>query len=255
VLDVKNRILDGAMGVAGAQAAGIFAAACVAAIPSKGILALVDAGDVDGKIGDGPLRDLIMSTLSIAKTTVYAIALEGSVAVALSAVRPASANTGGGTVAVSGSPRNEYDVSVEIVSPGGLNDAVFRVTLDGAAGKAITVPDNGQYVIPNTGITLIFSAEGPAFASGDSFTFSSTPPQAANAEVLTAVDQILNANCPSKGSRSRVFQALPSGRPLPRKPKARKRSTSIFSLSSRRGISTLARHPISGQPPWKTKWS
>jgi hypothetical protein len=194
--DVKNKILDGAMGVAGAQAIGIFAAVGVSAIPSKGVLTFVDAGDVDGKIGDGPLRDLIVSALSIAKTTVYAIALEGSVAGSLSAVTPAPANTGGGTLAVSGSPRNEYDVSVEIVSPGGLNEAAFRVTIDGAAGKVITVPDNGQYVIPNTGITLAFSAEGAAFAAGDIFTFSSAAPQAANGEALAAIDQILDAKLP-----------------------------------------------------------
>jgi hypothetical protein len=194
--DVKNKILDGAMGVAGAQAAGIFAAVGVSAIPSNGILTFVDAGDVDGKIGDGPLRDLIVSALSIARTTVYAIALEGSIAGSLPAVTPATANTGGGTLAVSGSPRNEYDVSVEIVSPGGLNGAAFRVTIDGAAGKVITVPDNGEYVIPNTGITLAFSAEGAAFAAGDMFTFSSAAPQAANGEVLAAVDKILDAKLP-----------------------------------------------------------
>jgi hypothetical protein len=194
--DVKTKILDGAMGVAGAQATGIFAAVGVSAIPSNGILTLVDAGDVEEKIGDGPLRDVIVSALSIAKTTVYAIALEGSVAGSLSAVLPASANAGSGTLAVSGSPRNEYDVSVEIVSAGGLNEAAFRVTIDGAAGKVITVPDNGQYVIPNTGITLAFSAENTAFASGDIFTFKSAAPQATNAEVLAAIDKILDAKLP-----------------------------------------------------------
>ncbi|MHB9292683.1 hypothetical protein Holit_01785 [Hollandina sp. SP2] len=194
--DVKTKILDGAMGIAGSSATGIFAAVGVSAIPSKGILTLVDAGDVDEKIGDGPLRDLIVSALSIARTTVYAIALEGSVAGSLSPVLPALANAGSGTLAVSGSPRNEYDVSVEIISPGGLNDAAFRVTIDGAAGKVITVPDNGQYVIPNTGITLTFSAEDTVFASGDIFTFSSTAPQATNTEVLAAVDTILDAKLP-----------------------------------------------------------
>jgi hypothetical protein len=82
--DVKNKILDGVMEVAGIQAIGIFAAVGVSAIPSigngvsAGILTLVDAGDVDRKIGDGLLRDLIVSAFSIAKTTVYAIALGGS---------------------------------------------------------------------------------------------------------------------------------------------------------------------------------
>jgi hypothetical protein len=191
--DVNTKILDGAMGVAGASATGIFAAVGVAAIPSNGILTFVDPGDVDEKIGDGPLRDLIVTALSMAKTTVYAVALEGSVAGSVSQVTPASGNTGGGTLAVSGSPRNEYDVSVEIVEGGGLNEATFRVTIDSAAGKVITVPDTGEYDIPNTGLKLTFAAENATFNAGDKFAFSSTAPEATNGEVLAAIDQILDA--------------------------------------------------------------
>ena len=126
--DVKNKILDGAMGVGGADSTGNFAAVGVAAIPSNGILAFVDPSEVEKTIGDGPLRDLVVSALSIAKTTVKVIALEGTVPGAKTAVTPGTANAGSGAVTVSGNPRNEYDVLVEILADGGLNDAAFRVT-------------------------------------------------------------------------------------------------------------------------------
>ena len=193
--DVKNKILDGAMGVGGADSTGNFAAVGVASIPSNGgVLAFVDPASVEEKIGDGPLRDLLVSALSIAKTTVYAVALEGTVPGTVSAVTPGNENTGSGSVTVQGSPRNEYDARVDITASGALNTAAFRVTLDGSAGKIITVPDGaGEYEIPGTGLTLRFNPNGGDFIAGDSFSFSSTEPQATNGEILEAVEKILDA--------------------------------------------------------------
>jgi hypothetical protein len=191
--DVKNTIKDGAMGVQGADATGNFAAIGVASIPSNGILTFVDPADVEAKIGDGPLRDLIVSALSIAKVTVSAIALEGTVPGAASAVTAGAENSGAGTVSVSGSPRNEYDIQVDIVSSGGLNEAAFRVTVDGLVGKIITVPDTGQYEIPITGLTLQFAPGDGGFKEGDTFSFSSTAPAATNGEVLAAIETVLDA--------------------------------------------------------------
>jgi hypothetical protein len=192
--DVKNKILDGAMGVGGADSTGVFAAIGVSAIPSDGVLAFVDPASVEEKIGDGPLRDLIVSALSIAKTTVYAIALEGTVPGTVSAVQAGSGNAGTGTVAVSGNPRNEYDARVDITASGTLNGAAFRVTIDGSAGKIITVPDGpGKYIIPNTGLTLQFTPGESGFIEGDTFSFSATELRAANGEILAAVDKILDA--------------------------------------------------------------
>lgn len=191
---VKNTIKDGAMGVLGADATGIFAAVGVAAVHGQGILTFTDPGKVDEALGDGPLRDLIVSALSIAKTTVFAVALEGSTPGTLSAVTPGSGNTGTGSLTVSGAPRNEYDVSVEIVSGGALNEATFRVTVDGLAGKRITVPDTpATYDIPGTGIKLTFALTSGQFAEGDIFSFTSTAPAATNGEVLAAIDTILAA--------------------------------------------------------------
>jgi hypothetical protein len=189
---VKNTIKDGAM-VLGAMPRHLRPVG-VAAMHGQGILTFTDPGKVDEALGDGPLRDLIVRALSIAKTTVYAVALEGTTPGTLSAVTPGSGNTGTGAIAVSGSPRNEYDVSVEIVSGGGLNEATFRVTVDGLAGKRITVPDApATYDIPGTGIKLTFTLASGQFAEGDTFSFKSNAPAATNGEVLAAIDTILAA--------------------------------------------------------------
>lgn len=163
-------------------------------IPSNGIMTFTDKEDVEDKIGDGLLRDLIESALSIAKTTVYAVALQGSIAGTASAISPRAANAGTGTVSVSGSPRNEYDVRVDVVSGGSLNEGTFRVTVDGNAGKVVTIPYGvARYEIPGTGITLQFTPGESGFAEGDSFAFKTATPQATNGEVLAGVNAILEA--------------------------------------------------------------
>ncbi|MDR1587306.1 MAG: DUF2586 domain-containing protein [Treponema sp.] len=191
---IKNDILDGAMGVQGAQADGRFAAIGVAAQFGQGILTFTDPEQVEPAIGDGPLRDLLVSALSISRTSVSVIALEGTLVGAKSAVTSGTANTGTGSITVSGDPRNEYDIGVEIVSGGGLNEAAFRVTVDGLPGKLSTVPDgNGKYAIPGTGLTITFTPGENGFAEGDSFSFSTAAPSATNGEVLAAIDEILKA--------------------------------------------------------------
>ncbi|MDR1175329.1 MAG: DUF2586 domain-containing protein [Treponema sp.] len=191
---IKNSILDGAMGVAGAGATGRFAAIGVAAQSGGGILTFTDPDQVEKAIGDGPLRDLLVSALSVSRTTVYAVALEGTIPGTLSELTAGSENTGEGTVGVSGSPRNEHDVAVEILSDGVLNTASFRVVVDGLPGKRITVPDgDGKYEIPGTGITLTFNPHEGMFKEGDTFSFTAAAPQAANGEVLEAVTAILEA--------------------------------------------------------------
>lgn len=193
--NITNIIKDGAMGITGADATGNFAAIGVAAHYEQGILIFTSPDQVNEILGDGPLRDLLVSSLSIAKTIVYAIALEGSVPGTVSAVTPGAINTGTGTVTVSGQPRNEYDIIVNIISDGGRNTGTFRITIDGLDGKRLTIPADGEYEIPGTGLTLTFSDTG-TFSAGDTYGFSTTAPTATNAEILDAVDTIIEAKLP-----------------------------------------------------------
>jgi hypothetical protein len=166
----------------------------VAAQFGQGILTFNDPEQVEKAIGDGPLRDLLVSALSISQTSVSVIALEGTLPGAKTDIEPNAENTGEGIITVSGNPRNEYDIGIDIVSGGGLNEAVFRMTVDGLPGKSITVPGgDGKYEIPGTGLTIQFDPDGDYFAEGDTYSFSTTAPGAANGEVLSAVDKILEA--------------------------------------------------------------
>ena len=195
--DVTNTILDGTLGSRGADATGIFGAVGVAANFGGGIRIFSDPADAAAALGDGPLRDLVVSALTVAGTICYAVGLEGTLAGTVGAVTPGSANTGAGSLTAAGSPRNEYDVRVVVVEAGALNEAVFRVEIDGVLSKKYTVPDApGTFVIPETGVTLTFTAglptgEQKSFELDDEWTFATTAPAATNAEVLAAVDALI----------------------------------------------------------------
>lgn len=197
---ITNEINDGALGAQGADATGVFCAVGVSAIPSGGILVMTDPEAAHKTLGDGPLRDLVVSTLSIAKTTCYVISLAGSVAGTKSAVTPGAGNTGVGNLSITGDPRNEYDFQVVIDEEGGLNEAVFHYVLDGIPSAQITVPEtDGIYAVPGTGISLTFNPGTPtgeevSFAAGDTFSFTCSEPKASNAEILSAVDTLIASN-------------------------------------------------------------
>lgn len=189
---VNNKILDGALGVSPAPATGIFGAVGVCAKPTGGIITLTTAADAKEKLVDGPLCDVIVQALSMASTTVYAVGLEGTTKGTIGQV--AHAGTGKASVSASGSPRNDYEVIVTIEEGGLLNNAVAHITLDGVDQKHFTIPTGGTYEIPNTGITLTFTAaEESEFVTGDTYTFMTEAPKATNAEILAAVDKLLSS--------------------------------------------------------------
>jgi hypothetical protein len=191
---IKNNILDGAMGVQGAQADGRFAAIGVAEKHGNEILTFNDADQVEKAIGDGPLRDLLVSALSISKTSVSVIALEGTIPGTVSAVTPGAENQGSGTITVSGKPRNDYKIKVAIETNGGLNEGAFRISIDNLSGKLLTVPDgDGKYEISGTGLTLQFNPGANVYKEGDVYSFTTTAPSATNGEVLAAIDKIFEA--------------------------------------------------------------
>ena len=194
---VNNSILDGALGVQPAASTGIFGAVGVAAAGyGGGILILTNPSDAQEKLLAGPLRDLIVSALSLANTTVYAVPLVGSVDGAVSAIVKSLDATGTGTLTVLGLPRNDYSVVLEVKCSGALNEASAIVTVDGIASSRFTIPENGEYELPGTGLTLKFTigAEEVSFVAGDVYSFTTSAPAATNAELLGAIDLLLQSS-------------------------------------------------------------
>lgn len=93
-----------------------------------------------------------------------------TVAASLSAVT--ETGTAGPDVTVSGTPNDFYDAIVEIMGAGALGTATFRYTLDGGKNysSTLTTPSGGTYVVPNTGVTLTFTAGTQNVGTLHSFT-------------------------------------------------------------------------------------
>lgn len=103
-----------------------------------------------------------------------------------------------GELPLTSDPRDAFEVIVEITREGedlASGDAAFRYSLDGGDvfSPEISMPSNGVYDIPDTGLTLTFAdGEGdPSFAEGDTYTFSTTAPAYSLTELSAALDVLL----------------------------------------------------------------
>lgn len=99
-----------------------------------------------------------------------------------------------GTMTVSGSPYDAYDVSIQIVTGGALGTATFRVSLGNVNGVPLfdgnvyLIPAGGSVVLPQTGLTLTFAG---TFDADDLFSFATTAPTSTLADVSAAMTYFL----------------------------------------------------------------
>ena len=179
---VKNTILDGALGVSPASATGIFGAVGVCAAPTGGIITLTTAADAKEKLVD----EFLTVTRQAEQARLTAKEKQGAPA----GERPALYNNRQRLFSDEARPVG----CVFLFVLGVLNAAIAHITLDGVDQKHFTIPTGGSYEIPGTGITLTFTAaEESEFVAGDTYTFMTEAPKASNAEILAAVDTLLNS--------------------------------------------------------------
>jgi len=214
--DVEIAIKDGGLGrvASGDDALGAIG---VGSVPQSAVVTLSSFEEVSEKVGDGPLRDFLEGVYSQVNVPCYVRVLPGTTQGTISSVTANSDNAGVGSLTVSGAPANCYMFEIVIESDGGLNAATFRVKKNGLLGDANTIPADGSYTIPSTGIVLTFSAGSPSpsevsFKEGDRFSFTTSCPSATNAELLAAVDQIKNSGAALRhiavaGSTAKAFWA------------------------------------------------
>ena len=153
--------------------------------------------EIKEKLGYSPLADACIDATENGLKTIYAVPLPADIAGETSEVK--HTGTGTGTVSVTGSPNNAYDIVVEIVTSGNTNDGTFRYSIDGGNNFSdeLTVPLAGAYELTGTGLTLKFAdaeADGQSFVEHDAYAFSTTAPAMSNASVLEAVEKLIDFN-------------------------------------------------------------
>ncbi|MEM9423165.1 MAG: DUF2586 family protein [Spirochaetota bacterium] len=192
--DVDFTVRDGALGRA-LGGDGTLALIGVGSIAQSEVVSLGGFDDVKKKIGYGPLRDFLVDFFSETRAAVSALVLPASTVGTVGSVTAASGNSGVGGLAASGAAHNAHKILVEITEKGGLNGAAFRLKVDGLLGEVLTVPQNGSYREPISGVSFSFSAGSPtgaqvSFAKGDSWSLETTAPKASNAQILAGLDKL-----------------------------------------------------------------
>lgn len=196
--DVTLDIQDGGLGIVSESTENVVLKMGTASQgPTNEVLSFTRVKDVIATFGAGPLVEAAALSLVTAGGPVLCLRIPSTTAGAAGAVTPGASNTGTATMAVAGAAEDAYDVEVTITRDGdslAANTSAFTYTLDGGktVSPEIAMPTSGSYVLPSTGLTLTFT-DGlvPSFKAGDTFSFTTTPPGYALADLQTAVDDAL----------------------------------------------------------------
>ena len=196
--DVNITITDGQMGAGGTVGEGVHLKIGASPIDSQEpiiIRGTYDAKRINYLLGLSPLADACMDSVENGAGLIYCMPVKPSTVGSVSEVK--HNGTGTGKVAIAGKPNNNYEVVISITENGGLNEAAITYSLNAGVtvSDEITIPLNGSYILPNTGLSLTFTEglqKDSSFIDGDTYTFTATAPQLTNEDILTAIDKIKN---------------------------------------------------------------
>ena len=194
--DVYVNIQDGGLGVLPLPTESIQAKIGVASQgPTDQVVAVSDIDSLTATFGTGPLVEAAAVALALAGGPIYLVRANASVAGTVGAVTATRVGSSDGTLAVSGSPLDRYQVIVEITRSGSVaaGDAAFRYSLDGGDTWSPEIALVASYAIDGTGLTLAFTdgTASPTFEAGDRFAFETTAPAMSLTDLNAALDALL----------------------------------------------------------------
>lgn len=193
--DVTHTVIDGQLGIEGNSGVGVHIKIGVS--PVRSLIPIEIRGNsgvnkIREKLGFCPLADKVMDSIEYGAEKILCIPIQGSIAGITNKVDGEENSVD--AVAISGNPYNAFTIILKIISSGTLNVAAFVYSIDGGYSYSDTqvVPINGQYEIPNTGLTVLFGSEGAEFVAGDSCSWLTTAPKMTNAQIIQVVGGLKN---------------------------------------------------------------
>ena len=188
--DVTFVVEDGSLGNSGSTGTGVHVK--IGASPVEAAVPILITGSmkpeqIKEKLGLSPLADACIDSVENGASRIYCVPVRPETAGTNGEV--AHSGTGEGTVSVSGTPNNAYDIILKITEDGPPNTAAFCCSVNGGYSYDTeeTIPLGGKKELAGTGITLTFAEE---FKAGDTYRFSTTAPVVSNSAVLKAVESL-----------------------------------------------------------------
>ena len=198
--DIVTMVTDGLLGLSDEKGEGVHVKIGVSTVVSAAPIAIdgnMAAAKIKLLLGLSPLADKVMDSVVTGASLIYCIPVAASTAGEAGEVT--KTGTGSGSMTVAGDPNNAFSVIVIITGLGRLNTALFRYSIDGGYSYSaeLTVPLNGVYAIPLTGLTVTFTEgaepnEATSFLVDDTYAFATTAPAMTNADALAAIDKLRN---------------------------------------------------------------
>lgn len=197
--DVNTTVTDGLLGFSTTKGDGVHVK--IGASPVVSSSPIIITGDMTAekikeRLGLSPLADAVMDSIEWGSNRILCFPVAASTAGTTGAVT--KTGTGAGSVTITGSPSNTFDVIVKITGKGTLNTAAFIVSINGGYSYSdeLTVPLSGTYVIAGTGLTVTFTEAAAAdqkansFLVDDTYKASSTAPTMTNGDVIAAITKL-----------------------------------------------------------------
>lgn len=198
--DVKINITDGGLGASSVKGEGAHVKIGISPIVSTAPITItggMNVKKIKEKLGNSPLADSCMDSVSAGSNVIYCIPVQASTDGTVGEIT--KTGTGKGTCTIEGKPNNSYDVELKFIESGGFNKATFKYSIDGgySFSDETTLPVGGSFELPETGLTLKFTEDADAnssFMADDVIKFSTIAPQMTNQDVLSALGKLKNSS-------------------------------------------------------------
>lgn len=190
--DVKHTITDFGIGSSVTKGEGLHIKIGVSNVESNIPITITDSmtnEEIREKVGNSPLADSLIDSLSSGCKTIYAMPVSTSEAGNITEV---SKNITGGNIVIEGNPTNTFKLKVVIVNSGGLNDGIFKYYLNDLESDEFTIPQNATYEISDYGVNIKFT--GDTFNANDYIEVSTTKPKTNINNILKALEYIKNSS-------------------------------------------------------------
>lgn len=196
--DVNAQVKDGMLGRSdSATGRGVHVKVGVSPVTSDAPITIkgtMSPEEIKGLLGDCPLADACITSAEWGATDMRVVPVAATTDGTVGTIT--HTGTGAGTFAITGKPNNNFNIIVEIVTAGENNEAEFKYSLNGGETftDEIVVPLAGEYVIPLTGLKLVFTEanNSNSWKAGDKYVAACTAPSASNANILDGIRSLIN---------------------------------------------------------------